>query len=287
MTNRRLSSAAIRARIMNCDGGNEHQGETRYTIASIINDRSQLEAMHSSFRAGGFDACDCEYIYIDNTVGEPVCAYRGLNALLNEARGRLVILCHQDVRLLTDTRADLDMRLAELHDYDPNWALAGNAGGVGAGELAVRITDPHGANQKAGMFPARVMSLDENFIVVRREARVGFSNNLSGFHFYGADICLNAATAGWNAYVIDFHLAHLSGGKKDESFEASQNAFRAKWSNAFAPRWMQTTCALIHLAGNPLEQLAGQIAETPFRKISRRLPRAAGWTGKQTSNTAG
>ena len=58
------------------------------------------------------------------------------------------------------------------------------------------------------------MSLDENFIVVRGDARIGFSNDLSGYHFYGADICLNAAVAGWNAYVIDFHLAPPVGGKE-------------------------------------------------------------------------
>lgn len=287
MFHRRLSSSAIRRRIIKSDGAIDRPGKTRYTIASIINDQAQLEAMHRSFRTGGFDDTDCEYLHIDNCAGEQICAYSGLNALLNEAQGRHVILCHQDIRLLTDARRDLDMRLAELEEHDPNWALAGNAGGTAAGRLALRITDPHGANQKVGTFPARVMSLDENFIVVRREARIGFSNNLSGFHFYGADICLNAATAGWNAYVIDFHMAHLSGGKKDNSFAVAQDAFRAKWSNAFAPRWMQTTCALIHLAGNPLGQLAGRIAETPFRKISRRLPGAIGWTGGTAGKNPG
>lgn len=286
MPHRRLRSSAIRRRIIRSDGVSDRPGEFRYTIASIINDHAQLEAMHCSFRTGGFGESDCEYLYIDNTAGEQICAYSGLNALLNEANGRHVILCHQDIRLLIDARSELDMRLAELEDLDPAWALAGNSGGVAAGQLAIRITDPHGANQKVGTFPARVMSLDENFIIVRREARIGFSNNLSGFHFYGADICLNAATAGWNAYVVNFHLAHLSAGKKDDSFASAQDAFRAKWSNAFAPRWMQTTCALIHLAGNSLGQLAGRIAEAPYRKISRRLPGAAGWTGGSSDRKA-
>ena len=278
MTHRRLTQSAIKRRIIRSDDSNEPFAEPRYTICSIINDSAQVEALHRSLRNGGFDDSDCEYFYIDNTAGEQICAYSGLNAMLNEARGRYVILCHQDIRLLTDARSELDLRLAELDATDPDWALAGNAGGVAAGRLAVRITDPHGANQSVGRFPACVMSLDENFIIVRCEARIGFSNNLSGFHFYGADICLNAATAGWNAYVIDFHVAHLSGGKKDTSFDAAEAAFRAKWSDAFAPRWMQTTCALVHLAGNPLGQIAGRLAQTPFRKISRRLPGAAGWT---------
>lgn len=287
MSHQRLTTAAIKSRIIRAGKIDEARGETHYTIASIINDLEHLEALHRSFRTGGFEDGDCEFMFIDNTAGKQICAYSGLNAMLNEARGRHVILCHQDVRLLADKRKNLDKRLTELEEQDPSWALAGNAGGVAAGQLAIRITDPHGADQRVGTFPVAVTSLDENFIIVRREARIGFSNNLSGFHFYGADICLNAATAGWNAYVIDFHVAHLSGGKKDDTFIASEQAFRTKWANAFAPRWMQTTCSLIHLAGNPLGQLAGRLAETPFRKISRRLPNAAGWTDGSPDTKAG
>lgn len=278
MSTRRLSNSAIRRRIVRSDWNVDAPAEIRYTIATIANDREHLAALHRSLRAAGFDGPDCEYLHIDNTSAEQICAYSGLNAMLNEARGRYVMLCHQDLRILVDDREDLDLRLAELDEHDPTWALAGNAGGVSPGRLAIRITDPHGANQSIGPFPARVTSLDENFIIVRREARIGFSIDLAGFHFYGADICLNAAVAGWNAYVIDFHLAHLSAGKKDVTFDEMENAFRTKWAHALAPRWMQTTCALVHLAGSPLGQFAGRLAETPFRKISRRLPGAAGWT---------
>lgn len=281
------TSQAIRRRILRTDCGNDGRSDMRYTIATLANDLAQLEALHRSLRAGGFDGADCEYMHIDNSAGDQICAYSGLNAMLNEARGRYVILCHQDIRILTDTRHDLDLRLAELEERYPAWALAGNAGGASAGRLAIRITDPHGANQRVGVFPERVMSLDENLIIVRKDARIGFSNDLSGFHFYGADICLNADIQGWSAYVIDFHVAHLSAGKKDSLFDAMEAAFRAKWARALAPRWMQTTCSLLHLAGSPLGQLAGRLAESPYRKLSRRLPGAAGWTNGQRDEQAG
>ncbi len=278
MTFARLSPDALAERIVRPDSDIDPQRRVRFTIACMVNDMRHYEAMRASLRTGGFSG-DCEYLYIDNSGDAPqVCAYSGLNAMLNAASGEFVVLCHQDLRLLMENRRDLDKRLAELEAFDPAWALAGNAGGVAPGVLAVRITDPHGANQSVGQFPARVATLDENFIIVRRSARIGFSIDLSGFHFYGADICLQADIAGWHAYVIDFHLAHLSAGKKDETFDTMEQAFRAKWSRAIGPRWIQTTCSLLRVTGDPLGQLAGRLVETPFRKLSRRMPGAAGWT---------
>ncbi|MGQ0673557.1 MAG: hypothetical protein ACT4N2_11880 [Hyphomicrobium sp.] len=250
----------------------------RYTFATLVTDASQYEALLQSLEAGGFGGADCEFLSIDNTAANAACAYRGLNRMLAAARGTFVVLCHQDVRLLADGREALEARLADLERMDPDWALAGNAGGVSPGVLAIRITDPHGADQNTGPLPVRVASLDENFIVVKRSARIGFSNDLTGFHFYGADICLQAGVAGYTAYVIDFHLAHLSAGRKSPAFDAMQSAFRAKWQRALAARWVQTTCSLVHLSGSPLGQAAGRLTEAPLSRISRRLSSARGWS---------
>ena len=252
-------------------------GEPRYTIATLVSNRAQYHDMLASFRAGGFSDSDCEYLFVDNTGPLQSDAYRGLNAALNAAHAPVVILCHQDVRLLGDGRKALDQRLADLTRHDPDWALAGNAGGVAPGRLALRITDPHGADRRVGTFPAKVSSLDENFIVVRRDARIGFSRDLAGFHFYGADICLHASQMGYSAYVVDFHLEHLSPGKKDRSFAVSEAQFRTKWSRAFTPRWLQTTCALIHITGGPVGGFLGRVVDQPFAKLARRLPKARGW----------
>ena len=276
-------AAARPPSVFRAEGQAGHLEDVRYSICTLVSDRALYEEMRASFKAGGFVAPGCEYLFVDNTGTEQTCAYRGLNALLNAARGRHVILCHQDVRLLIDTCDTLTSRLAALDDHDPRWALAGNAGGVSPGTLAIRITDPHGADRRVGQFPARVMSLDENFIVVRRDARIGFSADLTGFHFYGADICLNADIMGYSAYVMDFHLAHLSGGTKNVAFDEMEANFRSKWSRALAPRWMQTTCSLLRLSGDVLGQFTGRLAEAPYRRLSRRLPAAAGWTKRDAA----
>ena len=276
MRDRHSASAPRCAPVIWLDGPCEESPGVSFSIATLVTDPAAHAEMRASFEAHGFADPDCEYLSIDNTGPEQTCAYKGLNAALAAARGTYVILCHQDVRLLADDRSTLEARLSELSVLDPNWALAGNAGGIAPGRLAIRITDPHGADQRTAELPARVVSLDENFFVVRRAARAGFSVDLSGFHFYGADICLNAAQAGYSAYVIDFHLAHLSGGTKSESFYEAEAAFRAKWSRALSPRWIQTTCALVRLSGDPIGNFAGRLAGQPFAAIVRRLSRTRG-----------
>jgi hypothetical protein len=244
-----------------------------YSIATLVNDEAQYAAMRQSFEGGGFASGDTEYLAARGATS----AYGALNALLDEARSDIVILCHQDVRLIAAGRGELDQRIGELSVRAPDWALAGNAGGVYPGRLAMRISDPHGSDRTIGELPARVQSLDENFIVLRRKSGVRFSNDLSGFHLYGADICLVADVLGWSAYVIDFHLQHLSPGRKDASFQAAERAFRAKWSRALRPRWVQTTCTLIKLSGSPMGSALGELQEGPVRRLMRRWVGGGVW----------
>ncbi len=244
-----------------------------YSIATLVTDWDQHTAMRQSFEAAGFTIDDCQYHFVDNTGQQQTSAYSGLNQLLNDADGRFIILCHQDVRLEFDDRAKLDSCLEELEQRDPNWALAGNAGATKPGNLTIRITDPHGDDQRRGHFPARVMSLDENFIVIKRQARLSFSRNLDGFHLYGADICLVADVLGYTAYVIDFHLHHLSPGRKSADFFQSRAAFSKKWSHALRPRILQTTCTLIRLSPQRFSRRISDAATAIAEKVLRRYPR--------------
>lgn len=254
-----------------------------FTIGTLVNDVDSYRLMRQSFVAGGFAADECEYLAVDNTGSDQTSAYEGLTRMLAAARGRYVVLCHQDVRLLAEGRCDLERRLDELETRDPAWAVAGNAGGIAPGRLALRITDPHGSDRRVGTLPARVASLDENFIVVKRSARLGFSRDLSGFHLYGADICLVADVLGYSSYVIDFHLAHLSpGNKHSAAFQEAERAFHAKWSKALRSRFVQTTCALLGLSGGWFGGRVGRLLAWPLAKVVRHLPGARGWNNHTT-----
>lgn len=208
-----------------------------YSICTLVTRPNEYETMRRSFVAGGFGGEDCEYLFIDNSRSNHFDAFRGYNRFLAEAKGKYIILCHQDIELIADGRAVLDQLLAELDKTDPDWGLCGNAGANASGDQEVRISDPYQDDTtRGGPFPAAVMSLDENFIVARRDANLALSHDLHGFHWHGSDICIVADVLGYKSYVIDFHLRHESKGNLDRSFHEGLAAIAAKYQRAFRPR---------------------------------------------------
>lgn len=222
-----------------------------FSICTLMTRPDQYERMVHSYRDAGFGA-DCEFLCIDNSCGNVYDAYSGYNAFLVEAQGEYVILTHQDVELRFDDRAVLEERLRQLHVLDPSWGACGNSGGVAPGRNAIRISDPHHTDMRMGPFPQRVFSLDENFIVARRDANLCVSRDLTGYHMYGADLCVLAETGGNHCYVVDFHLLHLSGGKLDADFYACQDAFSRKYARVLRSRWLQTPSTRVFLSGSRL-----------------------------------
>ncbi|MEI7605832.1 MAG: hypothetical protein WCJ64_00470 [Rhodospirillaceae bacterium] len=228
-------------------------GGVRYSVCTLVTRSDEYGRLVESFRAGGFDGADCEYLYLDNSGENRFDAFAGYNLFLTAARGEYVILCHQDVELLEDGRRRLDEVLEALTSRHPDWGLCGNAGGIRPGRLALRISDPHGENVAVGgPFPVRVSSLDENFIVVRRGANLAVSHDLAGFHLYGTDLCLVAGVLGLGAYVVDFHLRHRSPGTADARFDELRRRLIDKYRAALRPRWITTTCTLCFVSGSRL-----------------------------------
>jgi len=189
----------------------------RFSICTLVNDINMYKSMIQSFINAGFNKDICEYLYIDNTLSNTADAYKGINFLLSSAKGNYIIICHQDIILKYDSIKKLEDCIFEIEHIDPKWALLGNAGGISLCKRAVRITDPHGADRRTSKFPVKVQSLDENFILIRKSANLKASEEINGFHLYGLDLCLQASLKGYSAYVIDFHLEHLSPGKVDNN----------------------------------------------------------------------
>jgi hypothetical protein len=235
-----------------------------FTIATLVSDGAQYEEMLRSFEDGGFTR-DCEYLALDNRAGNDFEAYGGIRLVLARARGRHVIVCHQDVRLIKDGRRELLARLEELELRDPLWALAGNAGGTGRG-IAKRISDPHGEDQHAGDLPERALSLDENFIVINRSSMIAPSADLAGFHLYGTDLCLQARMRGHGAYVINYHLRHLGRGTIGRDYYHCLEALEDKYARVLQPGSIQTTCLAPTISAS-----SWRLALARFRRLRKKL----------------
>lgn len=218
-----------------------------FSVCSLVRNHDKYAEMVNSFVAAGFDE-DVEYLYVDNSATNQFSAYSGLSHLLAYAKGRYIVLCHEDVKLINDDRSVLEERLSQLTSIDSSWALAGNAGALPSGRLVERITNRYWQESCSGPFPSYVISLDENFIVVRGGIPIGFSSDLTGFHMYGLDICLHARLMGHTSYVIDFHLLHEGRGERGEAFYSCLDQFEAKWSKHLRPQLLFTTCALVALS---------------------------------------
>lgn len=225
-------------------------GGVRFSICTLVTRQDEYREMVASFIQAGFGEADCEFLYIDNSAGNKAEAYAGCNYFLNHARGQYIILCHQDILLRHDRREVLEKRIGELDAHSTDWALLGNAGGVAPGVIAYRLTDPEG-EYNSELFPAKVESLDENFILAKREANLSLSHDLQGFHFYGADLCAMARILGWSAWVVDFNLYHKSKGNFSESFYEMSREFTNKYRRALKGREVQTTCMRICLSASP------------------------------------
>ena len=232
-----------------------------FSICTLVTDQRQYAEMLASFEKAGFSGDRCEFIYIDNSNGNKYDAYDGLNQFLQLAKGKYIILCHQDLLLHDDGIGRLDQIIAEMDALDEHWAVLGNAGGIVPGKRAIRITDPfYGENARVGSFPARVVGLDENFMLVKRAANLALSRDIGGFHLYGTDLCVIADVLGYSAYAVDFHLHHVCGevlknvGRKavetPMSFNSIRERFIKKYQRAFRSRWLQTTCTIVHISGS-------------------------------------
>ena len=182
--------------------------------------------MRASFAAAGFDRF--VELYDRRTPGgtDPYELISRIGALHDRP---YAILVHQDVRADQGVGAsDLLAELERLDELDPRWFVAGNAGGASDLRLVRRLQDPYGGSTDDEL-PTRVVTLDENFLVLNRAHALRATAGLGGFHFYGSDVCLNAALDGGTAYVIDFPVTHLSGGKRGTSYDEAKDQFLAAW----------------------------------------------------------
>lgn len=217
-----------------------------FSICTLVTNKEEYAIMKQSFEDGGFTE-GCEYIIADNSNGNRFNAYEAIRRFLSEAQGRYIIIVHQDVRCI-DKKEQLEKCLSVLTALDANWAVAGNAGGIGYHQFAHYINNA-GRIIKTTQLPAKVSSLDENLLIVKKKALLTVSADIKTFHLYGTDICIIADFLGYSCYVIPFMVKHLSlGNLKDLKKHVGE--FVNLYGKKIRSRYVETTCTKFYLSNS-------------------------------------
>ena len=244
-------------------------------VFTFVSDESSYDEMLASFQSAGFSSDSGVFNRLSSRgrPGEPE-PYSTITGLIESVREPYFILCHQDVRIDPGNGVDdLTAQLAVLSAKDPLWAVAGNAGGSHQLRMVRRITDPHGGSTPDPL-PARVQTLDENFLVVRSGTGLACSPGLHGFHLYGTDACMNARVLGFSAYVIDFHVHHLSGGKMDVDYDACRSRVLETWNPRFHACYVRAPMEVLFISRwAPIRALLGST-------LTRRVIKNRAWLGR-------
>ena len=208
-----------------------------------------------------------ELIPIDNTSNK-LSAPAVLNRGLNNAIGRIVVFCHQDVIFPEDWTQTLLEQISIIEKTHKKWGVLGTFGVAKNGMFAGHIIDPSG-HFYCRPLPAEVQSLDEHCLIIQRDSGLRFDEALDGFHMYGADICIQALAKGLSNFAIDAPVHHLSSGKVDSNFTEAADRLYQKWKGKNPPlAVIQTTCKMLKLQSGLKGIIGYRIAR--FRKKRRR-----------------
>lgn len=219
-------------------------GTARWTIGIVATNPEELAVCVERLRAAGFSRDDTTLLVVRNFGQNHLDCFAAITRFLEDAQGRRLIVLHQDVSPLEEAAA-LWTALEALDERDPDWALAGNAGYRGLMRPVWRISDPHDTDARIGDPPQSVQSLDENLLILNLKNPVRPSSGLTGFHFYGTDLCLAAAEAGRRAYVLDWLVRHDSQGSRNTSWRAGITMMERHWGPRLGHRILPTPTAFL------------------------------------------
>lgn len=161
-------------------------------------------------------------------------ASNALNIGIDVSKSDIVILLHQDIRLLDGWFYKLE---TILEGVDENWGIIGAAGiglqykrsdigkwGGSVREETVAIGTVYDSDDNLDEPPywnghksiTPVHCIDECLFVMRKSTGLRFDSVFNGFHFYGVDMCLQSRAAGYLVYAADLPIVHY--GKYSASF---------------------------------------------------------------------
>jgi hypothetical protein len=239
-----------------------------FSICCLVSNWSSYKDARGKFAASGFSEENSEFLVCDNSEGNRFDAFEACRIFLREARGRYVLIAHQDAYPL-ESVDKLRQLLSELDKADPAWGIAGNAG-VTAKKWPLQMGSlkmPAAALSLDEPFK-QVSVVDENAIIVRNGCGITVSSDLTGYHFYGLDICSVASRLGLHSYVLDYLWYHASEGTIGCEFFASKRLLQSKLAAHYSVTELPTTCT--HVSWSPSLWKRAVSVSKSFLQIAKR-----------------
>jgi hypothetical protein len=226
------------------------QEEYTFSICTLVKNKQKYGIFIESLKRNDFLDSENEIITIDNSFENSHDCYSAIKNFINNSKNRYIILSHDDVIVNNCKQALID-ELKRIHLIDESAVVFGVAGiyknplkGVG------HFFSKRGEKYWGFDYNGRVSTLDECFIIIKKSSGVSVSDNLNGFHFYGADMCLNASKKGFSCYAIDFPITHKSPGNLDESFLIAREKFLSHLNKSGNCHVISTTCTTLYAGNN-------------------------------------
>lgn len=183
-------------------------------------------------------------------------AYKALNTGADLASGKILIYCHDDIVVTPNWLNKIKEHLSVLESQNIKVGVVGPAGITHSEQSAYYLLNEAGVefyklnNTILAHQPRyQVQTLDEMCLITYKSNNLRFDDiQLTGWHFYGANICFKAASKGLLNFSIDAYLHHKSDGSKNISTTNSYNSYEecAKrfdtWARQYGiANWRTTT----------------------------------------------
>jgi len=167
------------------------------------------------------------------------------NDAIDKSENDLIVFAHQDIYFPAGWIEQLCDAVALLEKQDPNWGVLGCYGITHDGQYRGHLcSSTQGIHGTAFDQPLPVQTLDEIVLIIRKSSGLRFDESLPSFHFYGADLCLEASKLGKQNYAICAPCIHNTrqGFVLPAVFYECYSYMRRKWLRALP---VQTTCIRI------------------------------------------
>jgi hypothetical protein len=204
-----------------------------------------------------------EIITVPNFNKEFTSCAEALNLGRELSSGKIVVMCHQDLRVPEGWLHGIYSHVGFFEDRKIKWGVLGMAGcyknslnSTPDQDLCIiylsdRLQDGRSyAQAYRQMFGPRkeVQTIDELCLIVPKDAPFKFDESiLDHFHWYGADICLDAMSKGYRNFAIDAECVHLSDGRSNLSGNNStkfiEDAKKIWWKWGSRYNYFRTTTA--------------------------------------------